>query len=273
MAVSMGRVGSELGRSGFWLSGALSAALLCLSSVAQAQAGDTADDMARRHFESGVAYLEESDYENALRAFQKAYDLSKRPEILLNVAVVQERRGDVAGALAALRQYLDVAPKNTDVDTVRLRIQNLEKRQAAEAPKTTAPVIPPPAAPPPAVPPPAAPPPAPVATAPSRTPMFIAFGVGAVGAASAVVTGILANSEYQSAKSDCSPHCSDGELSAGRVLAVTSTVFTGVALVGVGLGVTLLLLEKPSEGPSTGSLALSVAPTLGGARAGAAWRF
>ena len=102
--------------------------------------------------------------------------------------------------------------------------------------------------------------------------MLIAFSVGAVSAGAAVVTGIFANSEYQSAKSDCSPRCSDGDLSTGRALALTSTVFTGLAVVGVGVGVTLLVLEKP--GASGGdSLALSVVPTVDGARAGAAWRF
>lgn len=103
--------------------------------------------------------------------------------------------------------------------------------------------------------------------------MFIAFGVGAVATGGAALTGIFANGEYQAAKSDCSPTCSDSELSAGRALALTSTLFTGLAVVGVGLGVTLLVLEKPGDQPSTGSLALGVTPALGGARANAAWRF
>lgn len=269
----MGRLGSELGTAGYWLRAAAFTSLLFSASLAHAQAVDTADDMARRHFESGVAYLEESDYENALRAFQKAYELSKRPEILLNVAVVQERRGDVAGALAALRQYLSEVPKNADVETVKLRIQNLEKREAAQPPKP----VPTPSPAPAPVAPPAVAPPAPVvaqaAPAPNRTPMLIAFGVGAVATGAAVVTGLFANSEYERAKSDCSPRCTDGELSPGRTLALTSTLFTGLAVVGVGVGVTLFVLEKPSGGAQVGSLSLRVAPSYDGARAGAAWRF
>ena len=109
--------------------------------------------------------------------------------------------------------------------------------------------------------------------APSRTPVFVALGVGAIATGSAVLTGIFANSEYQSAKSDCSPRCSDGDLSAGRTLAVASTIFTGIAIVGVGLGVTLLLLEERSEEPGAASFALGVTPDFGGARASAAWRF
>jgi hypothetical protein len=103
--------------------------------------------------------------------------------------------------------------------------------------------------------------------------MLIAFSVGAIGAGGAVLTGILANNEYQRAQSDCSPRCSDGELSTGRALALTSTVFTGVAVLGVAAGVTLLLLEKPADTAAAGALALSVGPALGGARASAAWRF
>ena len=107
------------------------AALLCvglLSLAAPASAQSSADDLARRHFESGVAYLEESDYENALRAFEKSYELSRRPEILLNIAVVHERLGTLSDAIAALRQYLAEAPEGEHVETVRRRIENLEKR-------------------------------------------------------------------------------------------------------------------------------------------------
>src|SRR3954469_4123063 len=88
-------------------------------------AQSTSDDLARRHFDSGVAYLEESDYDNALKAFQKAYELSKRPEILLNIATVHERQGALPSAVAALKGYLEASPQGQHVETVKLRIQNL----------------------------------------------------------------------------------------------------------------------------------------------------
>src|SRR5688572_3859749 len=89
-------------------SGAVAGAVLLLSAAAGAQTN--ADELARRHFDSGVAYLEESDLENALKAFEKAYGLSKRPAILLNIASVHERRGDTQAAITALRGYLDAEP-------------------------------------------------------------------------------------------------------------------------------------------------------------------
>lgn len=269
----MGRVGAERGHASSWLTVAALAGVLAVSGAARAQTGVTADDMARRHFESGVAYLEESDYDNALRAFHKAHELSRRAEILLNVSVVHERRGDGPGAIAALRQYMDEAPNNDDVETVALRIQNLEKRQAALAPSPAEP----PTAPAPAPRPVPTPVPAvsspPVLARPSRTPMFVAFGVGAIASGGAVLTGVLAQSAYDQAKSDCSPRCSDSELAGGRALALTSTLLTGVALAGVGVGVTLLLLEAPRDAPAAGSLALRVVPDAAGARASAAWSF
>lgn len=108
------------------VAGLLASAIALSSSVGHAQS--TSDELGRRHFESGVAYLEESDYDSAITAFQKAYDLSKRPEILLNLATVHERRGDLPSALAALRAFLAAAPDGEHADAVKLRIQNLEKR-------------------------------------------------------------------------------------------------------------------------------------------------
>ena len=235
---------------------ALGGSLCCAPSFAQSS---SPDDLARRHFESGVAYLEESDWDNALAAFKKAHELSGRPEILINIATVYERRGRLPDAVTALREYLAAAPTGEHAEMVRRRLGNLERR-AAETPAVTAPEPAPdqPADSPRAEPPPQhpgtahpAPPPAPAAIerepGTGRLPVYLAFGVGAASAAGAVLTGIFAQSEYDDAESGCSPTCTDEELSSGRALQLTSTLLTGVAVIGVGIGVTLLLVEPPAR--------------------------
>ena len=145
---------------------------------ATAHAQSTSDDLARRHFDSGVAYLEERDYDNALKAFQKAYDLSKRPEILLNVATVHERQSDLPSAVAALQGYLEAAPQGEHVETVKLRIQNLEKliqEQNRPVPRAE----------------------------PNRMPAFICLGVGGVLAGASLATGVVAKRKYDDAKQTC----------------------------------------------------------------------
>ncbi|HWP09289.1 MAG TPA: tetratricopeptide repeat protein [Polyangiaceae bacterium] len=211
-----------------------------------ALADDASDELARRHFDSGAAYLEESDYDNALKAFQKSYDLSQRPEILLNIATVQERRGDLAAAITALQAYLAAAPASDRAETTRLRIQNLQKRldEAALAQAPPAPTPPPP--PPPQTAPPPPPPPPPPKSEPNRLPAYISFGVGGAGLVTAVITGIVANSKYQHAKDRCSPNCTDDQVSSGKTMALVSTIATGVAIVGAGVGVTLLLTSSSS---------------------------
>ena len=256
----------------------LASALSLWTSVGLAQS--TSDDMARRHFDSGVAYLEESDYDNALKAFQKAYDLSKRPEILLNIATVQERQSDLRGAVASLQAYLTAAPDGEHAETVKLRIQNLEKRlKEQESAQQPAPVPPPPvksAASPAPVPTPA---PAPAKDAakpePNRLPAFISIGVGGVMAGGALVTGLVASSKYQDAKDSCGHRCSDSQLSGSRAFAITSTVLTGAAVLGVGLGIGLLFATD-NEGDSLAHNAkpridVALGPKL--AAANAAWSF
>lgn len=84
------------------------AALTAMAAVALARpagADEAADELARRHFESAAAYLEESDYDNALKAFEKACELSRRPEILLNIATVDERLGDWSAAISGPRHH------------------------------------------------------------------------------------------------------------------------------------------------------------------------
>jgi len=266
-------MGAFFGRQlllGAWVLGAL----VAVPARALAQTASS-DDLARRHFDSGAAYLQESDYENALKAFQKAFELSKRPAILINIATVEERRGNLEGAITALKTYLELEPTGEHAETTKLRLQNLEKRVSEQA-------LPPPVAPVPAparAPVAPAPEPAPkTAPAPSkdegsvdRTPAYVAFGIGGVAAIGAVVTGILANSEYQNAKKDCSPACTDSELASGRTLATVSTIATGVAVIGAGFGV-VLWLTTPSEAAST-SARVRVGLGSGGPRAEASFAF
>jgi tetratricopeptide (TPR) repeat protein len=262
----------------------VAAALACAVWLcgATGHAQSTSDDLARRHFDSGVAYLEESDYDNALKAFQKAYELSKRPEILLNIATVHERQSDLPGAVTALKAYLAAAPEGEHVETVKLRIQNLEKRlQDQDKAKTDAAVPPRPVEPPSASPPaPAtAPGPAP-ATAPhakaepNRLPAFISLGVGGVLAGASLATGLVAKAKYDDAKQSCGHACTDSELSSSRTFAITSTVLTGAAVLGVGLGVALLLTSKSDDDElSRGAPRFDVALGPKAAAASAAWSF
>ncbi len=271
------------GRPGF-------TALLCaavLAGTTPSQAQVSPDELAHKHFDSGVAYLQESDYDSALKAFQRAYDLSKRADILLNIATVHERMGKLQAAIDDLDAFLAQKPTGDMADTVKIRIANLQKRldaaaadadagaptadAAAAPPATTAP--PARAAPTGAPPPP--PPPPPAEDKPSTLPAWILIGVGGLAAGGAAVTGVLANSKYNDAKDTCSPHCSDSQISSSKTLALSSTILTGVAVVGVGVGLTLLLTRGSShEGPRTGAVP-RVLVGLGphGAAANAAWRF
>src|ERR1041384_3825135 len=104
------------------------AAVVCaLVLTAPAARADSPGELAHKHFESGAAYLEQADYESALREFNAAYDLSKRAEILLNVAAVHERMGKLDPAVKALEQYLTVEPEGEHAETVKIRIENLKK--------------------------------------------------------------------------------------------------------------------------------------------------
>ena len=270
--------------------GSLGAAITLACSVwlcsATGHAQSTSDELARRHFDSGVAYLEESDYDNALKAFQKAYELSKRPEILLNVATVHERKSDLPSAVGALKGYLEAAPQGEHVETVKLRIQNLERRlqeQGAGASPAATPASgePGPTPPPPHVADqPAAPAPAPqpalqppAKAEPNRLPAFISLGAGGVLAGASLATGLIATAKYNDAKDSCAHHCSDAQLSGSRAFAITSTVLTGAAVLGVGLGVALLLTERDSDelGQATPRFDLALGPAA--AAASAAWSF
>lgn len=284
MLLGMIESARTVARRGGGLTCLVCAAVLALAAPARAQS--SADDLARRHFDSGVAYLQESDYDNALKAFEKAYELSKRPEILLNVATVHERKGELKLAIDSLNSYLAAAPSGDQAETVKIRIANLQKRLDAEPTQGSTPSAEPSTAPAPAAPAPApspaaprlaAPAPAPAAQEPNHIPAYVLFGVGGLTAAGAVVTGLMAQSKYDDAKKSCSPDCTDSQISSSRTLAWTNTALAGVAVVSVGVGAVLFFTAGGGEQPQPAHAAalprVSFGAAPGIAAAQASWKF
>jgi Tetratricopeptide repeat len=261
---------------------ALCVASVLISPVAQAQ---EKDELARRHFESGAAYFAEAEYEDALKAFRKAYELSNRPEILLNIAVVDERMGRLNEAVEALNEYLLKNPDAPEIETVRLRRDNLAKRAETEPQAQTAaeksragekskgadasagePGSQPNAAedteP----------------KSPNHVPAYVALSLGALTGIGAAITGLGAQAEFHDLEDRCATRkCDADDTSSGRAMALSSTVLTGVSIVSVGVGVWLWFANSPpaNETVATDSGAPEVNVRIG-AQAGfaqARWRF
>ena len=94
-------------------------------------------DLARRHFQSGSAYFEESRYDDAAREFRESYRLSPRVDLLYNIAQCFLRKGDSARATDFLRLYLQGKPEALDrAEGARYigivaRYYNLDKQRAS----------------------------------------------------------------------------------------------------------------------------------------------
>lgn len=253
------------------------------------------DELARRHFESGAAYFEQAEYESALKEFRKAYELSGRHQILRNVSVVQERLGNLEGAIEALDAFLQHAPNDPAAATMTVRRDNLKKRlekRREEDAQTEAfrreqerieypPQQPEPARPAEAAP--AAPAPSPRSQQPpDLLPAYILLGAGALSGAGAILTGVVAQLEYNDAEDTCSPVCTDSEVGTAESLALTSTILTGVSVATLGAGlIWWATADTPHEQTTAGQrstraahtprVTVAVSPTLGFAEA--SWRF
>lgn len=245
------------------LTSALVVTIWCFAIPAWSQANP--DELARRHFESGAAYFEQAEYDSALREFRKSYELSSRPEILINIATVHERLADLRAAIQALDEFLQLRQDAEQAATIRLRRDNLQKRLNEQSK--------PPVAEPQqrAEPSPPAPEKAEEPREPNRVPAYVLFSVAGVSAAGAVLTGVFANAEFQDLKDRCAPNCSDNDVSGARTLGTVSTILTGAAIVSAGIGV-VFWLNADGDAPKTG-FNTRLQMTTGGAMARAGWVF
>jgi tetratricopeptide (TPR) repeat protein len=235
------------------------ALLLACSSLLAQTAPLTPNDQeaAKAHYLAGSAYYDQADYANAVREFNEAYRLSKRPDLLYNLAISYERQEQFDHAIAALERYLVEKPDAQDRAIIQSRIENLEKRRYTTRLTT---------------PPQAAAPLAPVVTAapPARTRHVVSLTVGAIGVAAlaaALGTGISAQLLHDDLDRRCPGRVcrpsDQPDIDRGHALAVSTDVLIAVGAAATVTGVVLFVVETRRGRAANGALAPRLSSSAG----------
>jgi tetratricopeptide (TPR) repeat protein len=120
---------------------ALFALLACLALRAVPAAAQPAppDDRSKAasHFKLGQTYYKSGDYDRAITEYRAAFELSKEPSLIFNIALCHDRAQRPEEALQAFRQYLDLAPNGDVAEEARDEVARLtpivDKRAADRA--------------------------------------------------------------------------------------------------------------------------------------------
>jgi hypothetical protein len=102
------------------LAGAFVAAM-CLMAT-PARAASDVDSKARAHFEAGKAHYGAGNFEAALQEFTAGYDISGRPQFLINIGHASRKLGRLEAARTAFQLYLEKSPPT---DPKRDEVQRL----------------------------------------------------------------------------------------------------------------------------------------------------
>ncbi len=90
-------------------------------------------DAAERHFDDGVRFTEEGNYEAARICFESGYKLSGEPDFLHNLSWTAERQGQLADAIGYAERYIAAKPDADNAERTRRRIDSLRSRQVKKA--------------------------------------------------------------------------------------------------------------------------------------------
>ncbi len=117
---------------------ALMSAVAGHSFAARAQAQGAPSAEARRHFDRGAAALEmgssRSDLAAAVKEFEETVRLAPEwPDAHCGLGAVQEKAGDLDGALASLGRCLALSPTGPDAAALQTRVNKLEFRRERTA--------------------------------------------------------------------------------------------------------------------------------------------
>ena len=124
------------------LSAAAIAVFFVWCGVATAQSSGSQEarlEQAKKAFVSGTRAYENGDFETALARFRRAYQLTKSPDLLYNIATVSDRMRRDEHALEAYEGYIAARPDSPDREHVQGRIAVLRaaietrRREALDA--------------------------------------------------------------------------------------------------------------------------------------------
>ena len=227
-------------------------ASLALTPPAFAQSSPTPAEVeqAKQLFRNGATLYDEGRYEDAIAAWQEAYNLSKEPVLLFNIANAYERLGRYQESYDALNRYRAFAPES-EREAIERRLVNLEAR-LKEQPASTTTTTPPPAPKP----------------EKERSGLLIPvafYGVGVAGLGVGTGFALRASGARDEAASLCAPTdtsalCPDsaaGAISRDRTSSHIADVGFAVGAVGLVGGTALMFVGRSSEG-------VAVSPTLNG---------
>lgn len=237
------------------------------------QVSEEDDRRARIHFESGRQYFDEGEYERAVDEFTRAFELSHRPALLMNIANAQERLGRYTEAADLMQQYHDQAEDTVPTrDVLVRRIANLRARAERVAAGQPEPDVEPEEE---------------TATTQATNPdavepepsgggrvlgAAISFGVAGVGLVTAGVLGGLALAERSSVEDGCGAtrSCTSSEVGKMDGLALGADIGLALAVAGAVAGVLVLVLVDGDD--ASDAAQASVAPWIGREAAGAVLR-
>lgn len=240
-------------------------ALALVALRAAPVAADSADprEKAAASFKQGQAYFQRGDYDRAITEYQAAFDLSKEPSLVFNIALCHNRAKRPEQALSAYRKYLELAPSGDVADEARdevarlvpiveklqadrsaqLAAEEARRREAAEREARNRPL----------------PPPSPVPRY-----ILIAGGVVALAGATTHVLAWRTRGDMESAPDADSYFDSRSTFRTERALAITGYA-VGAATMATALVLGVTVFRRP-ERPSVAAI-----PTQGGALVTVGW--
>jgi tetratricopeptide (TPR) repeat protein len=128
---------------------AILALLLAAALAAARPAAGQPADAAQRHFERGEALYVQGRYDEAIEELTHAYELSRAPELLFNIAQAHRMAGRCREAVIGYETYLRRAPRGRRAADARALLAELGPCADAPASAAASPPIPEPTAPPP----------------------------------------------------------------------------------------------------------------------------
>jgi tetratricopeptide (TPR) repeat protein len=106
--------------------------VLFLVAMLLAPAAAWGQDMkaAQAHFKDGVRFQGEGRYDEAIASYEKAYEISRLPDLVFNIAQCQRLKGDAPRALEQYRRYLALDPNGRGSAEAKQHLATLEKVEA-----------------------------------------------------------------------------------------------------------------------------------------------